>query len=121
MSFPLPFTTLVPAGSQWTYVFTTANGLPASIAGKVFELVLRDAPASTGTPAATVSSTAPTSSGSVTVNTGAVTVTAVLSPTATTALTPGSTYALTLWMDPGDTDATAVVVGLFYVQPAAAP
>lgn len=121
MTLPLPWTASSPQGSQWTYTFTTTNGLPASITGKTFELVLRPDPRSTGTPSAVINSSAPTGQGSITINTSAVTVTAVLSPTATSALQADTTYAATLWMDPGLTDATALVVGLFTIRAAAAP
>lgn len=121
MPIPLLWTTSCPASSSWSATFTLLNEdlTPMNITGKTFELVLRTSPR-----AATVSaqiSTTSTGSGQITVNTVTSVIQAVFNASAITALDPGSTYALTLWMDPGLPDAEALVVGSFYVQPAAAP
>lgn len=118
MTLPLPWTTSSPVGSQWqqSFGFPTTN-----LSTYTWTFVLRTNAQQTGTPAARISSTGATSSGYITVNATAGTVLTVLSPTATAALIPGQAYALTLWADPGLSDATAWVTGLFTATAAAAP
>lgn len=123
MVAPLPWTTSSPQGSQWSAAFTFENDDESlmDLTGKTFELVLRDAPSSRGAPAAMITSTATTASGGFVIDIPSARVLAVLSPTATGALSANDTYSLALWVDPDLNDASAVVVGGFYVQPVAAP
>lgn len=118
MTLPLPWTTSGPAGSQWKQQFDFPD---TDISTYTWTLVLRTSTKQSGTPIARITSTAATASGYITVNAAAGTVLAVLSPTATAALAPGETYALALWADPGLSDATTWVSGLFTATPVAAP
>ncbi len=106
------------AGSQWTqgYQLQNDDGTPMDISGFTFEMVIRPS-ASDHTEAAlvAVNSTTSNAQGSITVDVDTATLLVVLSPTATTLLGQGANvYAL--WMDPGDSDATALVVGICFSQ-----
>jgi hypothetical protein len=118
VTLPLPWTTSSPVGSQWQqqFDFPTTN-----ISTYTWEFVLRTSAQQTGTPAAKVTSSGQTSAGYITVNATAGTVLVVLSSTATGTLTPGTTYALALWADPGLSDPTVWVDGFFTARPVAAP
>jgi len=119
---PLPWVTFSNPGSQWSYSFQVQNddGTLMNIIGKTFELVIRTDQRTSGTPAATINSTSSTASGTITVNTATSTVVATLNPVATSALVANTTYSLTLWMDPGLSDATALVNGFMTVRPVTA-
>jgi hypothetical protein len=118
VTLPLPWTTSGPVGSQWTQSFDFPT---TDLSTLTFEFVLRTSAQQAGTPAARVSSTGATASGYITVTPSAGTVMVVLSPTATGALTPGQNYALALWADPGLSDATVWVEGIFTAKAVAAP
>lgn len=122
-TLPIPWATSCPRGSEWIQAFQLLNddGSNMDISTSTFEFVLRDAATSTGTPAAIITTAMSTALGQITVDTGTATITAVLTPTATKALAAADTYALALWLNPGQPSATALVLGGFYVQPAAAP
>lgn len=118
MPLPQPWTTSSPVGSQWQQQF----GFPTTdISTYTWTLTLRTSAQQTGTPAARITSTGATASGYITVNAAARTVMAVLTPAATAALAADETYALALWADPGLSDATTWVRGLFAATPVAAP
>lgn len=104
------------AGSQWvqSYVLQNDDGTAMNITGKVFEFVIRPNVSDTAEPAmVAVNSTAATAQGYITVTMATSTVQVVLSPTATTLLGQGA-RPYTLWMDNGQSDATALVVGTFF-------
>lgn len=110
------------AGSVWdtNYVLQNDDSTPMNIVGKTFEFVIRGAVTDTGNPLVSVSSAGPTSMGSIIVNTGSSSVFVSLAPAATTLLGQGARpYAL--WMDPGLTTATDLVIGTFNSALAAAP
>ena len=103
----------IAAGSQWvqTYALTNDDGTPMDLAGATFELVIRPNASNASEPAmVAVNSTAATAQGYMTVDLDASTVQVVLSPTAT-ALLGQSASAYALWLDQGQADATALVVG----------
>lgn len=108
--------------SQWSHTFTITNsdGSLAAITGKTFEFAVRNSAYDTGSPAVSVSSTAPTANGSITINATTSQVQVILTPTATGLLkTGGGPYAL--WMDPGQTDAFATFTGQFICNVVANP
>lgn len=101
-------------GSQWAtgYTFYNDDDTLMDLTAKTFEFVVRPNTGDQTEPAQiAVNSTTATSQGYITVTLATSSILVVLSPTATSLLGQSSRpYAL--WMDPGDTDATAVVVGL---------
>lgn len=104
------------AGSQWVQSYTLQNddGTLMNITGKSFEFVIRATVAdSSPSPLVKVNSTAATAQGAVTVTAASSTLQVVLSPAATALLGQGA-RPYTLWMDPGQPDATALVVGTFF-------
>lgn len=121
-TLPNQFNAQAVAGSVWdtNYQLQNDDGTPMSITGKSFEFVIRQAVTDTGSPLVSVNSGGPTSMGSITVDTAASSVLVSLTPAATTLLGQGARpYAL--WMDPGLTTATDLVIGTFNSALAAAP
>lgn len=110
------------AGSVWdtNYQLQNDDGTAMNIVGKSFEFVIRQAVTDTGSPLVSVNSSGPTSMGSITVNTAASSVFVSLTPAATTLLGQGA-HPYALWMDPGLTTATDLVIGTFNSALAAAP
>lgn len=108
-------------GSEWSYTLSPLNpdGTPISIVGKTFEFVIRRSVADTGLPLVKIDQT-PGASGVITVDTGANTVTVTVTATATALLVHGG-GAYTLWMNPGQSDAVALLAGVFYAMQVAAP
>ena len=106
------------AGSQWSQSYQLQNddGTLMDISGFTFEMVIRPSTSDHTQPAlVAVNSTASSAQGYITVTVDTATLLVVLSPTATALLGQGSNpYAL--WMDPGDSDATALVVGTCFSQ-----
>lgn len=119
--FPLPmlWTTFANPGSTWSYSFQVQNddGTLVNLIGKTFEMVVRPDFRGVGTPTMTINSTSSTASGTITVNTSTSTLLATFNPTATNALTTNTVYVITLWMDPGLSDATALVNGYLTARP----
>lgn len=110
------------AGGQWAATFTLENddGTPMNIATKTFEFVARTNTAPAGTPVVTVTSTGAGADGYMVIDVDAATVQVVLTPTATTNASGGG-IPYTLWMNPGLTDATALVTGTLYSSLVAQP
>jgi len=111
-----------PQGSQWstTYLLQNSDGTLMNIIGKTFEFAIRRAVTDTGSPTLSVTSGASTANGQIIVDTTASTVQVILTATGTALLTHGGGPYI-LWMDPGQTSATALVVGTFYAPQVAAP
>ncbi|WP_157536205.1 hypothetical protein [Kitasatospora mediocidica] len=115
-TLPNQLNTTSAAGSQWATTYTLQNddGTLMNIVGKSFEFVVRPSTTDVAEPAlVAVNSTTATAQGYITVTPSTSTVQVVLSPTAT-ALLGQSAYPYSLWMDPGLTDATDLVVGTFF-------
>lgn len=110
------------SGSQYSVSFTIKNddGSLANITNKTFEFVVRDRTDSPNTPIFSVNSTSSTGNGTITVNTTTSVVSVTLTPAAVNLITTGG-GPYTLWMDPNLSDATALVVGTFFVESVAAP
>jgi outer membrane protein assembly factor BamB len=109
-------------GSQWAqgYTFYNDDGTLMSLTGKTFEFVVRPNTSDTTEPAQiSVSSTTANSQGYITVTLATSSILVVLSPAATNLL-GASNRPYALWMDPGQTDATAMVVGIMNSQLVAA-
>lgn len=109
------------AGSQWAQAFQLQNddGTPVNTVGWTWEFVIRPTVSDVTSPALVQVTTTASSQGYITVNTATATVMVVLSPAATTALGKGARpYAL--WSNPGTTQATAWVDGVFNSQLVAA-
>jgi hypothetical protein len=123
VAFPVPYNTIGYPGSQWaaTFQFLNSDGSLMNITGKTFEYVLRISSSISGAPALYISSSASSANGSITITTGTSSILAVITPTGMNTLEPNTIYAATLWMDPGNTDATVMANGSFNVQTAAAP
>ena len=121
MLLPNAYTIVTAADSQWSGSFTIQNddGTLADITNKTFEMVLRNRLGNVGTVLSSVS-TVPTANGEIVVDLITSTVQVVLNPVAVDAVTTGGAP-YTLWMDPGLTDATALVTGIIYVNPVATP
>lgn len=121
---PLPnqLAATAAAGSQWvtSYQLQNDDGTLADITAKAFEFVIRPSVTDTTEPALiAVNSTMATAQGYITVTPATSTILVVLSPTAT-ALLGQSTDSYSLWMDPGQADATNLVTGTFYCNLVAA-
>jgi hypothetical protein len=117
---------VVPAyatsGSQWSegYTFYNDDDTLMDLSTKTFEFVVRPTVADVTEPAQiAVTSTGATGQGYITVTLATSTVLVVLSDSAT-ALLGQSTRPYALWMDPGGSDQTAVVVGLMNSRQVAA-
>lgn len=110
-----------PQASAWSYTYGLQNsdGTPMNIIGKTFEFAIRRAVTDTGTPVLMVNQTL-TQNGQIIVNTTASTVQVNLTATGTATLVHGGGV-YTLWMNPGQSDATALVVGTFYAPQVVAP
>lgn len=109
------------AGSQWAQAFQLQNddGTPVNTVGWMWEFVIRPNIADASSPALVQVTTTASSQGYITVDTSTATVMVVLSPAATTVLGKGARpYAL--WSNPGTTQATAWVDGVFNSQLVAA-
>lgn len=117
MPLPVPWTTSCAVGSEWTQRFTFPT---TDISTYTWELVLRTDATQSGTPAAKITQTAG-ADGYITVDTLNGYVTAVLSPTATAALTPDQTYAISLWSDVDLADQTCWARGAFTALSTAQP
>jgi len=122
-ALPNQLNTTSAAGSQWVTTYTLQNddGTLMNITGKTFEFVVRPSTTDVTEPAlVAVNSTTAGAQGYITVSPSTSTVQVVLSPTAT-ALLGQSSYPYSLWMDPGLTDATDLVVGTCFSTLVAAP
>jgi hypothetical protein len=121
---PLPnlYNIQAASGSQYSVSFTVQNdnGSLANITNKTFELVVRDRTNSPNRTFFSINSTSSTANGTITVNTTTSVVSVLVTPTAVNLITNGG-GPYTLWMDPNLSDATALVVGTFFVEPVAAP
>lgn len=110
------------SGGQWAtgYTFYNDDDTLMNLAGKTFEFVVRPTVSDATEPAQiSVNSTTAGAQGYITVTLATSSILVVLSPTAT-ALLGQSNRPYALWMDPGQTDATPVVVGLMNSQLVAA-
>jgi hypothetical protein len=103
-----------------TYTLQNDDGTPMTITGKTFEFVIRPSTSDTTQPGmVSVNSTTASAQGYITVTATSSTVQVVLSPTATSLLGQ-SADPYSLWMDPGQPDATALVTGTFFCNLVAA-
>jgi hypothetical protein len=108
---PQQINIVIACGGQWPqgYTLTNDDGTPMDLSTAVFELVIRPTVTDVTEPAlVSVTSAASSNQGYITITGNVVLV--VLSPTATALLGAGARpYAL--WLDPGLSDATPIVVG----------
>lgn len=123
MLLPNLYNIQAASNSQFSVVFTIQNddGTLADLTGKIFEFVVRDRLNATSSKVlVSVNSSTATANGYITVSTTASTVEVVLTATGVGLIVDGG-GPYTLWMDQGLSDATALVVGTFFVQQVAAP
>ena len=117
----IPWTLLMPAGSQqdWTFYFTTSapgGTTPEPISASAWEYVVRTSATDVGTPVAKLTTTAGTPGVlNVTATAATSSVQILMYPAATATLTPG-TYFHALWENPGGTAATTWATGSLIVQ-----
>jgi hypothetical protein len=119
---PNNYTIVTAQGSQWSAVFTIYNddGSLANISLKIFEFVVRDRISPVSQVLFSFNSVTANSYGSMVISTANSTVQVTVTPAATVLLSEGG-GPYTLWMDQSLPDATALVTGLFFAQPIAAP
>ncbi|MEU5426847.1 hypothetical protein AB0H73_14755 [Streptomyces olivoreticuli] len=118
---PMQWNTWGAAGSLWAVTFALKNddGTAMSIAGKMFEFVIRPSVTDATTPPLVKVTPTSGSQGYITIDTVAATVLVVLTPAATTLLGKGA-RPHALWMDPGLSTAETLVEGVFNSQLVAA-
>jgi hypothetical protein len=117
-SYPLPYTSQAYYGSQWqaSFQFYESDGQTLlDISADTFEVVVRTSTQDTATPAVSVNSDGSTASGSIVVTTGTSTILITLTPTATSSLLPGETYAVTGWVNQDTATANVFMSGSLLV------
>ena len=119
---PNNYTIVTAAGAEWSATVTIYNddGTLADITNKTFEMVARNRLNTVGVVLFTVTSIATGVYGGITVNVANSAAQVILAPAATATIVEGGAP-YTLWMNPSLPDAEALLTGILYANPIAAP